>query len=399
MEKVCPGLRFVASYSGGKDSVLAIHRAIQSGMVLQALLITYNTDRERSWFHGIPEDILQKISQSFGVPVRLIRTTGSAYEANFEAALREERERGAQACVFGDIDIQGHLDWCSARCRATGLTACFPLWQEERRALAEECIRSGFRPTITVVDTKRLDASFAGRPLTLEALDEMEQAGIDACGENGEYHSFVSDGPLFSQPIPVAFGTPTVLDGYAVTPMTLRPAPCLTTGRVQVYTGNGKGKTTASLGLMLRASGAGLKSYFGQFMKKGETSEFKALSRFLTDFVTVEQYGSGCELSGPDRERDTRFAREGYQKARAALCSGAYDLVVLDEILVAAYLKLLSEEDVLRLIDEKPGHTELILTGRYASKAVCDRAGLVTEMGEIRHYFREGLAARTGIEK
>lgn len=398
MHKTCPGARFVASYSGGKDSMLAIHRAIQSGMKLQALLITYNTDRKRSWFHGIEEEVLQKISESIGVPVCLIRTTGADYAKDFEKALQQQRELGAQACVFGDIDIQGHLDWCSERCESVGLTACFPLWQENRRALAEECIRSGFRPVLTVVDTSRLDASFAGRPLTLELLDELEKAGVDACGENGEYHSFVADGPLFKRPIGVCFEPPVLLDKFAVVPMKLKDSPIFSATRVQVYTGNGKGKTTASMGLMLRASGAGMKSYFGQFMKKGEMSEICALRNFLSAYVTVEQYGSGCELSSSNRERDTACAQQGYQKARVALCSGRYDLVVLDEILVAMYLKLLSEEDILRLIDEKPVCTELVLTGRYASKAVLEKADLVTEMGEIRHYFHDGLAARTGIE-
>ena len=141
-QKTVPGLRFIASYSGGKDSVLAIHRAIQSGMILQALIITYNTDRGRSWFHGIEEDILRDISESVGAPVLLIRTSGADYAKNFEAMLREQRALGAEACVFGDIDIEGHLEWCSERCRSAGLIPCFPLWQENRRALAEECIRS-----------------------------------------------------------------------------------------------------------------------------------------------------------------------------------------------------------------------------------------------------------------
>lgn len=169
-------------------------------------------------------------------------------------------------------------------------------------------------------------------------------------------------------------------------------------GCVQVYTGNGKGKTTASMGLMLRASGAGLKSYFGQFMKQGDMSEIQAMRRFLSEYITVEQYGSGGELFGPDRERDTKAARAGYEKARAALRSGQYDLVVLDEILVAAYLHLVEEEDVLRLIDERPEQTELILTGRYASKAVLEQADLVTEMEEVRHYYNDGVPARVGIE-
>ena len=399
MNKVLKGMRFAASYSGGKDSALAIHRAVQSGMILQALLITYNTDKGRSWFHGISDDVLADLSKALNVPVRLIKTSGADYAENFERALREEKEQGAQACVFGDIDIQEHLDWCSERCEAAGLEACFPLWQESRRALAQECIRSGFRPQITVVDTKQLSPSFLGRPLTLQVLKEMEAEGIDPCGENGEYHTFVSDGPIFSRPVRVAFDPPLHLDGYEVAPIKLRQKPFLEKGCVQVYTGNGKGKTTASMGLMLRAAGAGYKSYFGQFMKKGDMSEIKALRTFLGDFVTVDQYGSGCELGGLDQERDSRVAREGYERAREALLSGRYDLVVLDEINVAVHLNLLKEEDILQLIEEKPFGTELVLTGRYALESVKQKAGLVTEMGEIRHYYKEGIPARVGIEK
>ena len=222
MNKLLPGLPFVASYSGGKDSALAIHRAVQSGMKLQALLITYNVDRGRSWFHGIPAEVLAEVERSVGAPVRLIRTTGPEYAAAFEAALAEEKALGARACVFGDIDIQGHLDWCSERCRAAGLEACFPLWQEERLGLVKECLASGFKPTVTVVDTRRLPADFAGQPLTEELLDEMARRGADPCGENGEYHTFVPEGPIFAQPVPVAVGPAQLVDGYAVAPLAAR---------------------------------------------------------------------------------------------------------------------------------------------------------------------------------
>ena len=222
MNKLLPGLPFVASYSGGKDSALAIHRAVQSGMKLQALLITYNVDRGRSWFHGIPAEVLAEVERSVGVPVRLIRTTGPEYAAAFEAALAREKALGARACVFGDIDIQGHLDWCNERCRAAGLEACFPLWQEERLELVKECLASGFKPIVTVVDARLLPTDFAGQPLTEELLDEMARRGADPCGENGEYHTFVPEGPIFARPIPVAVGPAQLVDGYAVAPLAAR---------------------------------------------------------------------------------------------------------------------------------------------------------------------------------
>lgn len=215
------GIPFVASYSGGKDSVLAIHRAVSGGMILQALIITYNLDKGRSWFHGIPGEVLAQVEQSVGVPVRLIETTGDKYNENFERVLLEQKALGAQACVFGDIDIPGHLEWGMERCKAVGMEACFPLWQESRAALVRECIESGFAPVITVVDSKRLSPDFLGRRLTLDVMKEIEAAGADVCGENGEYHTFVVDGHIFSSPIPVSFGSPLMQGDYGVLPMRL----------------------------------------------------------------------------------------------------------------------------------------------------------------------------------
>lgn len=214
---------FIASYSGGKDSVLAIHRAIQMGMVLKGMLITYNVSKGRSWFHGVPREILAEVERSVGAPITLIETDGSDYNEQFEAVLRRKKEQGVEACVFGDIDIQPHLDWGIDRCRAAGLRPCHPLWQEKRGALVRECIEAGFAPRITVVDSRRLSTSFLGRQLTLETMADIEKAGADVCGENGEYHTFVVDGPIFAHPIPVEFGAPQMQGQFGVVPMGLRP--------------------------------------------------------------------------------------------------------------------------------------------------------------------------------
>lgn len=216
------GVKFVASYSGGKDSVFAIHRAISMGMVLEGLLITYNTNKGRSWFHGIPVEVLAEVEKSIGVPLTCIETDGHDYEEKFTAFLRQQKDRGVEACVFGDIDIQPHLDWGIDRCRAVGMRPCHPLWQESRKALVRECIESGFAPIITVVDSARLSPDFLGRQLTLEQMEEIEKAGADVCGENGEYHTFVVDGPIFSSPIPVTFGEPIMQGEYGVLPMKLK---------------------------------------------------------------------------------------------------------------------------------------------------------------------------------
>ncbi|MBW1990066.1 MAG: cob(I)yrinic acid a,c-diamide adenosyltransferase [Deltaproteobacteria bacterium] len=168
-------------------------------------------------------------------------------------------------------------------------------------------------------------------------------------------------------------------------------------GYVQVYTGDGKGKTTAALGLAVRAAGAGLSVYIAQFMKMGEYSEIKALSRF-SDLITVEQHGLSGFVKTP-RPADVRAAQKGLAKAKEAMLSGDWDLVILEEANVAAWFGLFSVEDLLALVREKPEGVELVFTGRNAHPDLIEAADLVTEMKPVKHYWFQGVAARTGIEK
>ncbi len=170
------------------------------------------------------------------------------------------------------------------------------------------------------------------------------------------------------------------------------------TGYVHVYTGTGKGKTTAALGHILRAAVAGLSVLLVQFLKRAEYSEHEAL-KFLGDRITVRTFGGERRIGSPATDEDRRLAREGLAFLGTALASGAYDLVVADEIVVAAHLGLLLKEEMLALLDVRPPSVELVLTGRYASQELLERADLVTEMQEIRHYFAKGVPARRGIEK
>ncbi|MCU0235840.1 MAG: cob(I)yrinic acid a,c-diamide adenosyltransferase [Acidobacteria bacterium] len=173
------------------------------------------------------------------------------------------------------------------------------------------------------------------------------------------------------------------------------------TGCIQVYTGNGKGKTTAALGLALRAAGRGMKTYMAQFMKKGEYGELLAVARHLAGLVTIEQFGLP-EFHHRDRgvsPAEVQAAEAGLAAAAAAIACGDYQIVVLDEINTLLHFQIVPVEPVLRLMDDRPAGVELVLTGRYAPQAVLDRADLVTEMREVRHYYQKGLQARTGIEK
>jgi cob(I)alamin adenosyltransferase len=168
-------------------------------------------------------------------------------------------------------------------------------------------------------------------------------------------------------------------------------------GYVQVYTGNGKGKTTAALGLALRACGAGLRVYIGQFIKGGDYSEIQTLKNHLPN-VVIEQYGRGCFVREKPSPEDLAAARAGLERLSAALTEGHYDVVIADEACCACTAGLFECKALLQLVDRKPDRVELIFTGRDAPQALVQRADLVTEMRSVKHYFDAGVGGRRGIE-
>lgn len=211
--------KFIASYSGGKDSVLAIHRAIEQGYEPVVFIITYNTDKNRSWFHGIPEEVLESVSKSVEIPIKIIKTSGEKYEENFEKALKYGKDLGADFCVFGDIDIEAHKEWCVNRCENVGIEWLFPLWQEDRKKLVYEFIDSGYTANITVINKDMLDDRFLGKKLSKELLEEIENEGADVCGENGEYHTFASAGKLFKHRVEYSLGEIIHENNYGIVPI------------------------------------------------------------------------------------------------------------------------------------------------------------------------------------
>jgi cob(I)alamin adenosyltransferase len=168
-------------------------------------------------------------------------------------------------------------------------------------------------------------------------------------------------------------------------------------GYVHVLTGNGKGKTTAAIGLAVRAAGAGYKIFFGQFVKKGEYSEIIALRRF-SDVITVEQFGLGRFTGKEPSSEDIQAARNGLERVKQVMASGAYDMLILDEANVAVKLGLFPLQELIDVIRGKPDQLELIITGRYASPKVIDLADMVTELKVKKHYYSSGTKARVGIE-
>lgn len=168
-------------------------------------------------------------------------------------------------------------------------------------------------------------------------------------------------------------------------------------GYIQVYTGNGKGKTTAALGLAVRAAGAGLRVFIGQFTKKGEYSEISILEN-LSPAITFRQYGSGHFIGNRVSEEDIRLARQGLEEIRTVVADGEYDIVILDEGNVAVHFGLFSVDDLILVLDEKPGGLEIVITGRWADARIIERADLVTDMRQVKHYYQQSVANREGIE-
>jgi len=169
-------------------------------------------------------------------------------------------------------------------------------------------------------------------------------------------------------------------------------------GYVQVYTGDGKGKTTAAIGLAVRAAGAELKVFIAQFLKMGDYSEIKSLKKFSKN-ITVEQFGRGRFRQGKPLPEDVESAKRGLEKVKSVMNSGEYDVVILEEANIAVWKGLFPEQDLLDIIDAKPMGVELVITGRGATSKVIEIADLVTEMKRIKHYYYKGVRGRVGIEK
>lgn len=170
-------------------------------------------------------------------------------------------------------------------------------------------------------------------------------------------------------------------------------------GYFHIYTGDGKGKSTAALGLAMRAAGAGLRTYFGEFIKFQEYSEVAVLRERFPE-IKVELFGNeGLCINGRDlTELDKETAMDGFNRSMAAMKSGDYDLVILDEICIAVYTGALPEDDAMRLVEERPENVELVFTGREATQRMIDAADIVTDMKEVKHYYQQGVTSRKGID-
>lgn len=167
-------------------------------------------------------------------------------------------------------------------------------------------------------------------------------------------------------------------------------------GYIHIYTGNGKGKTTAALGLALRAACAGKKVYIGQFVKGMKYSEVRA-EEYLPNFK-IEQLGRSCFIDRVPEQEDIDAAKDGLERCTEIISKGEYDVIILDEINIALFFKLFDVEDVIKMLEKRNPRVEIIMTGRYAPKELIEISDLVTEMKEVKHYYSKGVIARKGIE-
>lgn len=180
--------------------MLALHRAQAAGWRVEALLAMFDEGGERSRSHGIPPDLMHAQAEALGIPLVIGQAGWANYEVVFTDHLRRFAGQGLTHGLFGDIDLQPHRDWEEKVCAAAGMSAALPLWQEPRRALVDELLALGYRARVVCVDARLLDASFCGREFDEAFLADLPE-GVDACGENGEFHTFVFDGPRFAQPV------------------------------------------------------------------------------------------------------------------------------------------------------------------------------------------------------
>jgi len=221
-------MKLIASWSGGKDSCFALHKAQQQGHTIQNLLIMMQ-DQGKSNFHMISTELLDAQSEALGIPITKQPTTPETYEQQFKKALREAKANGAQGLVTGDIfDVAQHeAGWLERICANVGLTPVKPLWHRDTTQVLNEFINVGFKAIVVRVKTAVLGMEYLGRTIDTQFFNDLKKLGnVDLCGEYGEYHTFVIDGPIFKKKIEIQETKTSTINGWGrleITKFALKP--------------------------------------------------------------------------------------------------------------------------------------------------------------------------------
>jgi len=215
--------RFAVMFSGGKDSMLALDRAVRAGVAAPTLLTLYDAASQRVRFHGVPLAVMRAQADALGLAARHVPTTPATFEAVFLAALAALHDDGISGVIFGDIHLADVRAWYEERVRAAGLAHVEPLWGEAPGALVREGVACGHRALITCVEEATADPAWLGCVIDERLIAEFEQRGIDPCGERGEYHTLVTDGPLFQRPLAVTLGDVHAEGGFRQVGVQLAP--------------------------------------------------------------------------------------------------------------------------------------------------------------------------------
>lgn len=210
-----PGTAFAVSWSGGKDGCLALDRALRTGATPRGLITMLHESGESSRSHGLSPAILQAQANALGAPLICRSTTWDNYEQSFIDGLRELKGMGVEAMVFGDIDLESHREWEERVCAEAGLACYLPLWGEAREPILHELLMRHYTSQITSLNTKRMPETYLGRTVDLALIEECNALGVDACGEAGEFHTVVTDGPSFRRPLHLVESGRDKHNGYA----------------------------------------------------------------------------------------------------------------------------------------------------------------------------------------
>jgi len=195
-------LKAFVSWSGGKDSALACYRAMVNGVKVLYLVNMLGETGKYSRSHGLTAELLKAQASAIGIPIIQKNTTWESYEYEFKNTIMQLKKDGVSAGVFGDIDVQEHREWVERVCMETGIKAILPLWNEEREPLMKELINSGFKAILCSTNASFLGSEWLGKEVDSDFIRDLKASGnIDLCGERGEYHTFVYDGPIFKFPV------------------------------------------------------------------------------------------------------------------------------------------------------------------------------------------------------